>query len=166
MPSALILDKHKLPGNFETGHVTIEGQLDFQQKLTFYCPFFMRRHIKTHFHHNLIPQKNRTNLMDYQLVTIQRKLYNNPAYLKFTKRAEHLSFGGSNVNEILVHISVDVNEIGARYHKTFWQKCQQIWMEYLSLLCVFVVIVDRVMGYMFGRQIIRAWEVIPWKKLY
>lgn len=123
------------------------------------------RHIKSHFHHQLIPE-NSTTIDDYNLLSVRRKLTNNPGYLQFGQTVHQHSSYGQIDGGIRVHVRVDVNEIGARYHTTFWQKALQIWMQYLSVLCAFIVAVGQIKEYMFGRQIIRAWEVVPWKKLY
>lgn len=163
LPSALILHKQAVPQDFSSGIIRIDGQLEFRQKSTFYCPFFMR-HIKSHFHHQLIPE-NSSTIDDYNLLGVQKILANNPGYLQFGKTVQQSSHGHID-NGILVTVRVDVNEIGARYHTTFWQKALQIWIQYLSVLCAFVVAVGQIKEYMFGRQIIRAWEVVPWKKLY
>ena len=132
------------------------------QTTGFHCPFFMRS-IKSHFYHDLL-HKNSTDIRDFHLENIRTKLARNPAYFEFETKSMHWNHQQSN--SIIVNVVVHNNEAMTSYHLTFWQKCGQMWIHYLSIALIFLYAVDRLKHYMFTRQIIRAWELVPWKKVY
>lgn len=140
----------------------MEGRIKMNQKLGFYCPFFLH-HKKTHFFYTLVPE-NSTDIEDFDHSNIQQRLTNNPAYITYEKTSKSWN---RHQNDITVlNIVLNVEEVMTRYHKTFWQRVGFIWIEYLSILIVFCYTLDKLKSYLFSEQIIRAWEIIPWKKLY
>lgn len=153
----------QVPLNFHTGEIFIESNLKLIQRTAFYCPFFLR-HIKSHFFHTIIPE-NSTNIRDYEMSTIRKRLRNNPAYMSvepnpttYWKRIPS--------TDIVLNIDLNIDEMTGRYYTTFWQRFGQMWIYYLSLFLVCAYTMEKLKSYIFSRQMIRAWEIIPWKKIY
>lgn len=162
IPSAILLQQEQLPPNFFSGEITIEGRLTMRQVAAFHCPFFLRR-IKSNFYHSSVPE-NSTDINDYKLEVIQRKLVNNPGYMLFEKT--NTFWSRQQQNKVIVNIVLNIGETMNLYHTTFWQKLGKIWIQYLSIFVVFYYAMDMLKYYMFTRQKIRAWELVPWKKFY
>lgn len=162
IPAAILIQQEQITDNFYSGEITIEGHVKMIQKQGFHCPFFLH-HKKTHFFHTLIPE-NSTDIEDYDLSNIQKRLSSNPAYISYEKMSK--SWNRRQNDLIILNIILNIEEISTRYHKTFWQRLGFIWIEYLSILIIFCYAIDIMKTHIFTEQIIKAWEIIPWKKLY
>lgn len=162
IPTAVILQQIQIPANFQSGEIFIDGQLKLEQRVGFYCPFFLRN-IKSHFFHNILPE-NSTHIDDYTLPSIRKRLHNNPAYMNFD--AQTLHWNRLQNDEITLIINLNVDELITRYHVSYWQNLGQIWIQYLSIFIVILYAIDKLKNYIFTEQIIKAWEIIPWKKIY
>lgn len=162
IPSALLLQQEPIPANFLSGEITIEGYLRLRQSATFHCPFFLRN-IKSHFFHNLVPE-NSTDIRDFDFKTIRRQIVNNPGYLLFEK--SNVFWNRHQENKIIINVIVHIRESKSIYHSTFWQKLGRLWLQYLSIFIVFWYCADKLKNYMFTNQKIKAWELVPWKKMY
>lgn len=163
LPAAIVIPRLVVPTNSESGELTIEGRMELYQRTAFICPFFMRNR-KSHFYPNVIPI-NSTSIKDYEMRQILLKLRQNVGYLQFEQKDLHWNMNGGD-GKIRITLNIDIGEMAARYRTSFWQNVSHIWMQYVSLLIVFVFLIDKLKSWMFGRQMIRAWETIPWKKLY
>lgn len=163
LPAAIVIPRLVIPTSSRSGELTIEGRMELYQRTAFYCPFFMRNH-KSHFYPNVVPF-NSTNIKDFEMRHILLKLRQNVGYLQFEQKDVNWNANGGD-GKILVTLNVDIGEMKARYRTSFWQNISHIWMQYVSVLIVFVFLIDKLKSWMFGRQMIRAWETIPWKKLY
>lgn len=162
IPSAVILSKEQLPPNFRSGQITFEGKLRLEQKSSFLCPYFMRN-VKSNFYFDLIPS-NSTNIKDYDVIAINKKLSSNVGFIRF--ETTNTQWDRSFDDKIIINLCVDIGEIHSRFHTTFWQKLILFWTEYLAILVILIYISNRLKFYMFSRQWLRAWEIIPWKKIY
>lgn len=156
------MQQEPVPFNFKTGELTIEGRLNLHQTATFHCPFFLRN-IKSHFFHNLVPE-NSTNIRDYNFEVIRTQITNNPGYLLFDKTNTY--WNRNQENKTIINIVVRINQMRSLYHTSFWQKVGQLWIQYLSVFVIFWYAIDQLKRYMFTRQKIKAWELMPWKKMY
>lgn len=67
---------------------------------------------------------------------------------------------------IIVNITMHVQEITAHYYNSFWHTVGIIWIQYLSILILFCYVLDKMKTYIFSKQIIKTWKIIPWKKVY
>lgn len=163
IPAALLLQQLQIPSNFHSGEIFIDAQLKLTQRTGFYCPFFLRQ-IKSHFYHTILPE-NSTNIRDYELVAIRKKLRNNPAYMNVDPTPV-MHWRRIPSSDIVLNIDLHIDEVTGRYHTTFWQRLGQVWIHYLSLFLVCAYLMEKLKSYIFSRQMIRAWEIIPWKKIY
>lgn len=163
LPAAIVIPRLVVPTTGASGELTIEGRMELYQRAAFFCPFFMRNH-KSHFYPNVVPI-NSTNIKDYEMRQILLKLRQNVGYLQFEQKYVHWNTNGGD-GKILITLNVDIGEMAARYRTSFWQNVSNIWMQYVSVMIVFVFLIDKLKSWMFGRQMVRAWETIPWKKLY
>lgn len=152
-----------MPADFTGGEINLETKLELVQRTGFHCPFFLR-HIKTHFYHEIVSE-NSTNIRDYELSVIRRKLHNNPAYLT-NEQSPIVYWKRKPSNEIVVNVHISIDEQMTRYNMSYWQRLAQIWLHYLSIFLICAWLMDKLKSYMFSRQLIRAWEIIPWKKIY
>lgn len=180
IPSAVIIPRLSLPKmakrhtSDDGRHLIIAGRLILQQKSAFQCPFFLREK-KSHFYTELLPA-NSTSLRDFEMRNIQKRLRSNVGYLEMeitdiywaTDNSEEDYTGKSRPSSPNQRVSVyvDVVEVPVRYRTTVWQLVNLIWVYYMSVLLVFIVVVNWIKDWMFKRQIICAWQIIPWKKLY
>lgn len=151
------------PANFHGGEIYIEAELKLIQRTGFYCPFFLRQ-IKSHFYHTLIPE-NATNVREYEVGSIRKKLHNNPAYISNEQFATAY-WNPEPSNNIILNIDIKIDETISRYHTSFWQRLGQIWIHYFSIFLVCAYAIEKLKHYVFSKQLIRAWEIIPWKKIY
>lgn len=163
LPAAVLINRLEIPHGIRSGgEVIISGRMHFEQRSAFYCPFFMRSH-KTHFYHELIRQ-NATDIKEFEMNSIEKKLRQNPGYLMFEK--QNLEWNIRNDKRITITVRIEIGEVATRFQTSFWQYFAHIWMQYLSVFIVFVYFIDKLKSFMFGRQFVRAWETVPWKKLY
>lgn len=152
----------QLPLDFRSGDIQVEADLNLVQRTGFYCPFFLRQ-IKSHFYHSIISE-NSTNIRDYEIATIRRKLKNNPAFMAANPTASY--WNRRPTGDIVLNIDLFIDEVESRYHTSFWQRLGQIWIYYLSIFLVCAYGMEKLKSYLFSRQTIRAFEIIPWKKIY
>lgn len=121
------------------------------------------RNVKSNFYFELIPS-NSTNIKDYEIATINKKLTSNVGFIRF--KETNTQFDRSVDDKLIINMCVDIGEMKTRFHKTFWQKLILFWTEYLAVLVIFIYCINKLKFYMFNRQLLRAWEIIPWKKIY
>lgn len=162
LPAALLLEQMPIPQHFNGGEINVDASVIVEQNQAFHCPFFLRS-IRSHFYHDILPQ-NSSDIDDYELSAIRKRLINNPAYI--TTDTPRVRWNRLNTNEIRLNVSLLVNESIARYNVSYWQRLGLIWIQYLSILFVCWKAIDKLMNYMFSQQMIKAWEIIPWKKIY
>lgn len=96
--------------------------------------------------------------------SISDKLTKNVGFIELEKTGT--IWDRTSDDKIQINVSVDVGEIRTRFHATFWQKLMLFWTEYLAVLVVFIFCFNKLKLYLFSRRIFRAWEIIPWKKIY
>lgn len=122
------------------------------------------RNVKSNFYFNLIPS-NSTDIKDYEITEILKKLASNVGFIKFEK-TNTIWDRSAEDDKVKINLCIDVGEIKSRFHTTFWQKLILFWTEYFAVVAVFVFIFNKIKFYLFSRQFLRAWEIIPWKKIY
>lgn len=152
----------QVPFDFHSGDIQMEADLHLVQRTGFYCPFWLRQ-IKSHFYHSIISE-NSTNIRDYEIAAIRRKLKNNPAFMTANPAATYWHRRPTGDMKITINLFID--EVESRYHTSFWQRLGQIWIYYLSIFLVCAYSMEKLKSYIFSRQMIQAWEIIPWKKIY
>lgn len=157
------MQQQSVPQNFRGGEIFIDTQLQLVQRTGFYCPFFLRQ-IRSHFYHDLVLE-NSTNIRDYEIESIRSKLLNNPAYMT-NAQSPIIRWHRQPSTEVILNINIRIDETITRYHTSYWQRLGQIWIHYLSIFLVCAYLMEKLKSYLFSRQAIRAWEIIPWKKIY
>lgn len=162
MPAAVLLQQLPIPFNFNGGEIYVDASMVVKQNQAFYCPFFLRS-IKSHFNHDILPA-NSSDIEHYELSAIRKRLENNPAYVVIDTPT--MRWNRLNANEIIWNVNLNVNESITRYNISYWQRLGLIWIQYLSILFVCWKAIDKLKNYMFSEQMIKAWEIIPWKKIY
>lgn len=151
-----------VPLNFNGGEIFVDASMMVKQSQGFYCPFFLRS-IRSHFYHDILPE-NSSDINDYDLSAIRTRLTNNPAYV--ITDTPKMRWNRFRANEIQLNVNLNINESIARYNVSYWQRLGLIWIQYLSILIVCWKAIDKLKDYMFSQQMIKAWEIIPWKKIY
>lgn len=171
IPSAIIVRRQLNVPAADGQQLIIAGHLVLKQKFAFHCPFFMRDQ-RSHFYTDLVPPPLDANLRDYRMRNIQNRLRDNVGYLEleiddiyWTQAATTSDAVGAD-RRTQISVLVDVGEVSVRYRTTIWQMVHIFWVYYVSVVLVFMAIIDRLKNWMFRRQLIRAWEIVPWKKLY
>lgn len=162
LPAAVLLEQMPIPMNFNGGSIYFDASLIVEQIQGFYCPFFLRS-IRSHFYYDILPE-NSSDIDEYDLLAIRKRLTNNPAYIVADTPKMH--WNRLNANEIQLNVNLNVNESTARYNVSYWQRLGLIWIQYLSIFIVCWAAIDKLKNYMFSQQMIKAWEIIPWKKIY
>ncbi|XP_053692199.1 transmembrane protein 231 [Sabethes cyaneus] len=167
VPAFICLDK-KTPQkqSFKSGTITHRGQLKSSQSASLQCPFPMRN-IKTHFNHNYFANENFTRLEEFLPETIQSRIEaSNAAFLYFEPLRTDWERDGSDVVTIQLDLLVggeDSRHTALLYRASIWQKLLQFWIQYFSVLVVFLWIADRAKDWLFEKFVIRAMEIVPWK---
>lgn len=157
------MEQIQVPLNFIDGNIILDTTLDLKQKIGFYCPFFLRS-IKSHLNPNIL-LNNSTNVEDYELKTIRKHLVNNPAYM-IVESSPTVHVNRLQSKGITITIDMDIVETISRYNSSFWQRLGTIWIQYLSIFIIIWKLIDITKDYIFTHQLVNAWEIIPWKKMY
>lgn len=127
--------------------------------MSFNCPLLFH-HQETLFHPlNLTSQLAK----DYTAISIQNRIQRNPGYFHF-ERVNSFLDPDLDSNTLTFHLKVP--ELMIRYEIPVWQKMFQLWVKFVSLYIIFYWAAQKVKNFAYGKYWVRAWEVIPWKKIY
>ncbi|EDW03832.1 uncharacterized protein LOC6562947 [Drosophila grimshawi] len=170
-PPALLAHQLPLPtaagGGLQNGRIQLKGELKLKQYVEFTCPFPGRNH-RTHFRPVQLDTNNTlADISQYQMESLLGQVKVNPAYFQlavqetyYKRRAPRLESG------LTIDLEVDVLQVAARYHLSIWERLGQFWLYFASFFGISFYVMNRLKDFLFGRHIIRSWEIIPWKKLY
>uniref|UniRef100_A0A0A1WHE1 Transmembrane protein 231 n=1 Tax=Zeugodacus cucurbitae TaxID=28588 RepID=A0A0A1WHE1_ZEUCU len=165
-PPALLTYHNVIPSGMQlsTGTILLKAELKLKQYIEFTCPF-PGRNTKTQF----LPVKfnsnsSHVNMNDFQIKNLLEQLKRNPAYFQLSEQETY--FRREPGNTLRIQLDLDVLQVPARYHLSVWERLGQFWLYFASFFGISFYIMNKVKDYLFGQHIIRAWEVIPWKKLY
>ncbi|XP_030380548.1 uncharacterized protein LOC115628528 [Scaptodrosophila lebanonensis] len=168
-PPAVLAHQLILPQapHMQMGSIQLKGELQLKQHVEFTCPF-PGRNIKTHFRQiQLDPNNSYPNIEQYKMESLLSQVKANPAYFQlaiqesyFYPTAAHLDPG------LNIELELDVFQVPARYHLSIWERLGQFWLYFASFFGISFYVMNKLKDFLFGRHIIRSWEVIPWKKLY
>lgn len=136
------------------------NELRLTQKLSFNCPLFWR-HQATFF--KPLNLTSSSSAEDYTGLGIYRRIDRNPGYFQFEPTA---SFRDPQLEEDTLQFVFTVPELMVRFETPIVHKVLIFWVKFVSLYVVFHLLCGKVKDVAYGRYFIRAWEVIPWKKLY
>ncbi|XP_058447887.1 transmembrane protein 231 [Malaya genurostris] len=170
VPAIISLSKISPPVRpFTSGTIHHLGHLKSSQSAALQCPFFMRN-IKSHFNHNYIPNGNFTSVEQFLPELILEKIEtSNAAHFLFDQQRNHWKRDGSGEVTIQVELLIggeDSCRTAILYKTSLWQRAAQFWVQYCSLLLVFLWIGEKLKDWLFENFTLRAMEVVPWKDKY
>lgn len=126
------------------------------------------RNIKSHFGHNYYPNENYTTVEEFLPESILHQIESsNAAYFEFDQQRSRWTRDGSGDIEITIELLIggeDCPRTALLYNASLWQKVAQFWIQYFSVLIVFLWIADKLKDWLFESFMIRAMEVVPWKE--
>lgn len=168
IPAALTINRLVLPPNeIQPGtELNLSGRLSFSQRSSFNCPDFLRKR-QTFFQHLEVISPNSTNLGHYSINAASEKLRSNVGYLEFeTTNLQWTPINGKDPTDrrIQLNVVIHIDEIEVRFWTSVGQLMFRMWMEYLAVLVVLWVAVDRLKRFLFSKMWLRTWEVQPWKQ--
>lgn len=151
VPSAIIYKK-LFTNNPKDRKIIIDGSLQPDQKQEIICPFFLRN-VKTHFFFEKI-YENATKLEDFHISKVLDNLERNAIFFKFmeTSTDQH-EFNGDKTT---FQIKMKIPEVAIRYRKTFWQKLNDVWMNYLAIFAVTFFLANLLLKYLFENHWLMA----------
>ncbi|XP_036328611.1 uncharacterized protein LOC118740950 [Rhagoletis pomonella] len=165
-PPALLTYHTFIPSaaQIRAGTILLKAELKLKQYIEFTCPF-PGRNTKTKFREVQLSFNNsHVELQEFQIPSLLEQLKANPAYFQLSEQDTY--FQHEPGKTLRVQLDLDVLQVPARYHLSVWERLGQFWLYFASFFGISFYVMNKIKDYLFGRHIIRAWEVIPWKKLY
>ncbi|ALC40127.1 CG14020 [Drosophila busckii] len=168
-PPAVLAYQLQLPeGNrLHNGRIQLKGELKLKQYVEFTCPF-PGRNIQTHFRQvQLDASNNYVDMAQYSMEHLLAQVKANPGYFQLAvQETYYRPTDPQMVPGITIELEMDVLQVPARYHLSIWERLGQFWLYFASFFGISFYIMNKLKDFLFGRHIIRSWEIIPWKKLY
>lgn len=152
VPAVIIIKNKLFLNNMNDREVIISGSLQPNQMLPLQCPFFMRN-VKSHFYYEKL-NENQTNFEDFKISNIEKNLEKNPMHFHFVEKSTE--FGELSTDETTVRIKLTVPEVMIRYRKTFWQKFNDVWINYISIFVVVIFIAKFILGIIFEKRLLMS----------
>lgn len=152
VPAAVIIKNKYFMHNANDREIVITGNLQPKQVLPLQCPFFMRN-VRSHFFYENVSE-NQTNFEEFKLEKIASTLERNPMHFRFIE--ESTDFGALNMDETTLKIILNIPQVNIRYNKTFWQKMNDIWINYIAVFIVTIFIANWTLGYLYENRILMA----------
>lgn len=149
VPTAVILSK-KISDNFYNRKFSINGNLEVSQSHAMVCPFFMRG-VKSHFFYERL-NENQTSIEEFETPAIREHLEHNPMHFKFLETSA--DYGEFDDDKTSIKIRVKIPELAIRYQKSFWQKCMDFWMQFISLFIITIAIENFLLNYIFENRLV------------
>ncbi|XP_058818315.1 transmembrane protein 231 [Topomyia yanbarensis] len=170
VPAFISLSKVMPPVRpFASGTIQHLGLLKSSQSVALQCPFLLRN-TKSHFNHNYFPTVNFTSIEEFLPDSILDKIETfNAAHFHFDQQRIHWKRDGSG--EVSIGIDLQIGDESSHrtailYSTSLWQKVAQFWVQYFSVLLVFLWIGEKIKDWLFESFTLRAMEVAPWKGKY
>ncbi|KAH8377028.1 hypothetical protein KR093_002833 [Drosophila rubida] len=168
-PPAVLAHQLQLPhtARLQNGHIQLKGELKLKQYVEFTCPF-PGRNIQTHFRQVQLDSNNsHADIEQYKMESLLAQVKANPAYFQLLVQEAYFKPTAPRLEPgLVVELEVDVLQVPARYHLSIWERLGQFWLYFASFFGISFYIMNKLKDFLFGRHIIRSWEIIPWKKLY
>lgn len=173
IPSALVISRQPVSAlGIRPGmECNLSGSLTFHQSTPIRCPFLGRSHAMDLINRPLIPV-NSIDHRDYEPDTIARRLRHSAAYMEFAVDAAALAVRQQHSKRplhdtnVVLNVALSVDALSVRYATSVWQQLFAIWMQYVAVLVIVAVLARQVLAVAFRQRWVRAWEVVPWKKLH
>lgn len=151
-----------------SGTIRLTAELQLKQYIEFTCPF-PGRNSKTHFRQVALSTNESESvsffdISEYKLESLLKQLKANPAY--FHLHMQETYFQRDLTHGLRILLDLNVLQVPARYHLSVWERLGQFWLYFASFFGISFYVMNKLKDFLFGRHIIRSWEIIPWKKLY
>lgn len=168
-PPAVLAHQLQLPlaSRLQNGRIQLKGELKLKQYVEFTCPF-PGRHIQTHFRQVQLDTNNsHADMSQYKMESLLAQVKANPAYFQLVVQETYYRPTSLRTDPGLsIELELDVLQVPARYHLSIWERLGQFWLYFASFFGISFYVMNKLKDFLFGRHIIRSWEIIPWKKLY
>ncbi|XP_061388509.1 transmembrane protein 231 [Musca vetustissima] len=164
-PPAVLIKHITIPydSQLASGVINIRADLVLKQYVEFTCPF-PGRYVKTKFRHLNI-SSNSSSIKQFGVESLLDQLKSNPAFFELDIQETYFR-RGPPADGLCIQLDIDILQLGARYHLSIWERLGQFWLYFASFFGISFYIMNKVKDFLFGRHIVRSWEIIPWKKLY
>ncbi|XP_016964709.1 uncharacterized protein LOC108034337 [Drosophila biarmipes] len=162
-PPSMLAHQLQMTTRFKNGEIKLKGDLSLKQYVDFTCPF-PGRNLKTQFREIEVDRNATTEQFKMESLLAQAKA--NPAYFQLAVQETYYNTSSSFEPGLIIDLEFDVLQVPARYHLSIWERLGQFWLYFASFFGISFYIVNKLKDYLFGRHIVRSWEIIPWKKLY
>ncbi|XP_002052919.3 transmembrane protein 231 [Drosophila virilis] len=168
-PPAVLAHQLQLPqaARLQNGRIQLKGELKLKQYVEFTCPF-PGRNIQTHFRQVQLDTNNsQADMSQYKMESLLAQVKANPAYFQLSVQETYYRPSAPRLEPGLsIELELDVLQLPARYHLSIWERLGQFWLYFASFFGISFYLMNKLKDFLFGRHIIRSWEIIPWKKLY
>ncbi|XP_017132611.1 transmembrane protein 231 [Drosophila elegans] len=168
-PPSVLAHQLQLPlaTRLVNGHVQLKGELQLKQYVEFTCPF-PGRNIKTQFRKVQVDKNSTTgNIQQFKMESLLAQVKANPAYFQLSVQETYYKETSPRFEPgLIIELELDVLQVPARYHLSIWERLGQFWLYFASFFGISFYIMNKLKDFLFGRHIVRSWEIIPWKKLY
>lgn len=152
VPSVVIIKNKLFLNNMNDREILITGSLQPHQIQPLQCPFFMRN-VKSHFFYDKLDE-NQTNFEEFKLLSIEENLERNPMFFNFVEKSTE--YGELSTDETTIKIKLVIPQVMIRYRKTFWQKVNDVWINFVSIFLVTIFIGNYVLGFLFENRHLMA----------
>uniref|UniRef100_A0A1A9V5S1 Transmembrane protein 231 n=1 Tax=Glossina austeni TaxID=7395 RepID=A0A1A9V5S1_GLOAU len=166
LPPAILIAHIDVPSTnqFRSGIVTINAELFLKQNIEFVCPY-LGQNIRSQFNTVLINPQSRSDFEQYRASFLLQQLELQSGY--FQLKLISTSYETRPPEDGLsVQLNLDIGQASVRYYLSIWERLSQFWLYFASFFGLSFYLMNKLKDYLFGKHILRAWEIMPWKKLY
>ncbi|KAH8246481.1 hypothetical protein KR038_001997 [Drosophila bunnanda] len=168
-PPSVLAHQLQIPlaARLNNGRIQLKGELQLKQYVEFTCPF-PGRNIKTQFRQvHMDMNASTADIGQYKMESLLAQVKANPAYFQLSVQETYYRPTPPTLEPgLVVELELDVLQVPARYHLSIWERLGQFWLYFASFFGISFYIMNKLKDFLFGRHILRSWEIIPWKKLY
>ncbi|KAH8366503.1 hypothetical protein KR084_012443 [Drosophila pseudotakahashii] len=166
-PPSVLAHQLPLATRLKNGELKLKGELNLKQYVEFTCPF-PGRNIKTQFRQVQVDTNSTTgNIDQFKMESLLAQVKANPAYFQLAVQETYYREKSPRFEPgLIIELELDVLQVPARYHLSIWERLGQFWLYFASFFGISFYIMNKLKDFLFGRHIVRSWEIIPWKKLY
>ncbi|XP_037953404.1 uncharacterized protein LOC119683672 [Teleopsis dalmanni] len=166
LPPALLMQSLTVPiGDtpLYNGLILLKTELKHKQYIEYSCPF-PGRNLKTEFHDVLPNGNTSSNLKEFAIESILDELKINPGFFQLSLEETYVRPEPNP--HLRIQVDIKISQVPVRYHLSIWERLGQFWLYFASFFGISFYVLNKIKDYLFSHQIIRSWEIIPWKKLY
>ncbi|XP_015600332.1 transmembrane protein 231 isoform X2 [Cephus cinctus] len=131
--------------------VHFNGQLKLQQKT------LLRENGLQNFYNRSMELEDRP-LSDFISENENRKFA-----AKITNTRVTWQAGFSKTEKFVIRGIIFYSEDSIQYQPGFWQELKWAWIQYISILLIFIFLEKRILEYMFTHRYLRSYTIVPWE---